>query len=83
MYVSVVYRVSSAPPKSMPLWGQRAIYCLGRTHREIFSKSYSINPKSDCNYHAPIDLEPNGLPFGSIFNDDESKPISDFNYFPD
>ena len=21
------------------------------THREIFSKSYSINPKSDCMYH--------------------------------
>ena len=27
------------------------------THREIFSKSYQIKPKSDCIYHAPIDLE--------------------------
>ena len=27
------------------------------THREIFSKSYQIKPKSHCNYHAPIDLE--------------------------
>ena len=26
-------------------------------HREIFSKSYSINLKSDCIYHFPIDLE--------------------------
>ena len=28
-------------------------------------KSYHIKPKSDCIYHAPIDLEPNGRPFGS------------------
>ena len=34
-------------------------------HREIFSKSYSINPKSDCIYHFPIDLDPNGCPNGS------------------
>ena len=27
------------------------------THRENFSKFYQINPKSDCFYHAPIDLE--------------------------
>ena len=26
----------------------------------FFSKSNQINPKSDCIYHAPIDLEPNG-----------------------
>ena len=26
------------------------------THREIFSKSYKIKPKSDCIYHFPIDL---------------------------
>ena len=26
---------------------------------------YSINPKSYCVYHFPIDLEPNGHPFGS------------------
>ena len=30
--------------------------CFG-THREIFSKSYQIKPKSDCIYHTPIDLE--------------------------
>ena len=35
------------------------------THREIFSKSYCIKLKSDCIYHFPIDLEPNGRPFGS------------------
>ena len=35
------------------------------THREIFSKSYEIKPKSDCVYPFPIDLEPNGRPFGS------------------
>ena len=28
-------------------------------HREIFSKSYWINPKSDFIYHFPVDLEPN------------------------
>ena len=33
-------------------------------HREIFSKSCWINPKSDCIYHFPIDLEPNRRPFG-------------------
>ena len=27
------------------------------THREIFSKSCWINPKSDCIHHFPIDLE--------------------------
>ena len=36
-----------------------------RAHSEIFAKSYYINPKSDCIYHFPIDLEPNGRPFGS------------------
>ena len=35
------------------------------THREFFLKSYEIKPKSDCSYHFPIDLEPNGRPFGS------------------
>ena len=38
---------------------------LFSTHREIFSKSYLIKPKSDCIYHAPIELEPNGHQFGS------------------
>ena len=32
-------------------------------HREIFSKSYEINPKSDCIYHFPIDLDPKIRPF--------------------
>ena len=27
------------------------------TRRESFSKSYYINPKLDCIYYAPIDLE--------------------------
>ena len=26
--------------------------------------SYKINPKSDCIYHFPIDLKPNGRSFG-------------------
>ena len=41
-----------------------ADYCAGkvpaevkRTRSEIFSESYQINPKSDCIYHFPIDLE--------------------------
>ena len=34
-------------------------------HREIFSKSYYINLKSDCIYNFPINLEPNGRSFGS------------------
>ena len=33
--------------------------------REIFPESYQINPKSDCIYHPPIDLDPNGRAFGS------------------
>ena len=28
-------------------------------HREIFSESYKIKPKSDCINHFSIDLEPN------------------------
>ena len=28
-------------------------------------KSYQINPKLNCIYHFPIDLEQNGRPFGS------------------
>jgi len=28
-------------------------------------KSYEINLKSDCIYHFLIDMDPNGLPFGS------------------
>ena len=35
------------------------------THRGIFSKYYQTKLKSDCIYHFPIDLEPNGRPFGS------------------
>ena len=30
------------------------------TRREIYSKSYLTNPKSDCIYYFPIDLKPNG-----------------------
>ena len=32
------------------------------THWKIISKSYQINPKSDCNYHFSIDFDPNGRP---------------------
>ena len=35
------------------------------SHREIISKSYQINPISDCIYHALIDMDLNGRPFGS------------------
>ena len=45
-------------PTSFP---SRLKFC---TRREIFSKSYEIKPKSDCIYHAPIDSEPDGIPFG-------------------
>ena len=33
--------------------------------REIFFESCSVNLKSDCIYHFPIDLDPCGSPFGS------------------
>ena len=33
-------------------------------HREIFSKSYYINPKSGCIYHFSIHLDPNEIPLG-------------------
>ena len=39
--------------------------CTISTHREIFSKSYQANPKSDCIYNFLIELDPNGRPFGS------------------
>ena len=42
----------------------RSISACGGTHREIFSESYSLKPKSDCIYHFLIDLEPNVRPFG-------------------
>ena len=38
-------------------WGG---YATKRARREMFSKSYSINPKADCIYRFQIDLEPNG-----------------------
>ena len=41
---------------------RRGIY---NTHSEIFLKSYQINPKSDCIYQFPINLESNGRLFGS------------------
>ena len=39
--------------------------CLTRTHGETFQKYLQIKPESDCIYHAPIDLEPNGRTLGS------------------
>ena len=35
------------------------------TRREIFLESCQMKPKSDCIYHAPIGLEPNGRAFGT------------------
>ena len=54
---------------------ERVSVCLGAilgfylsaaaTRREIFSNSHWIEPKSDCIYHAPINLETSGCsPFG-------------------
>ena len=42
----------------------RLIYLFIPTHSEINSDSW-IRSKSDCIYHYPIDVEPNGIPFGS------------------
>ena len=51
-------------------WGAHArnytshiINYMSYAHREIFSKSYQIKPKSDSIYHFSIQLEPNGRPF--------------------
>ena len=38
---------------------------LYNTHREVLSKSCWFGQRSGCVCHFPIDLEPNGLPFGS------------------
>ena len=38
--------------------------CIHYTQRNLF-ESLFINLKSECIYHFPIDLEPNGRPFGS------------------
>ena len=43
------------------------------SHREIFTKSFQINQKSDCIYHFPIDLEPNERPFGSLMVEENGK----------
>ena len=34
-------------------------------HGEIFSESWYSKTNLDCNYSIPIDLEPNGIPFGT------------------
>ena len=39
-------------------------FIVVHAHREIFFKSYLINPKPGSIYHFPIDLEPNGRSFG-------------------
>ena len=51
--------------KNFNHWNQRHVMNEVPIHREIFSKSYHIKPKLDCIYHFPIDLEPDGCPFGS------------------
>ena len=44
---------------------EREVVAQGNsTLRNVF-KILLNPPKSDCIYHAPIDLEPNGCPFGS------------------
>ena len=48
----------------MKMYGHWGKY-RGTSCREIFSKFYQIKPKSGCIYHFPIDLDPNGGPFGS------------------
>jgi len=48
-----------------PHWFSPLMISRDTIHREIFSKSYWIKPKSDCIYHFPIDLEPNGRPIDS------------------
>ena len=41
------------------------VFQFEAVHNEILSKYYLIKPKSECMYHAPIDLEPNRRSFGS------------------
>ena len=43
-----------------------------RAHTENFSESYYIKPKSDCIYHFPIDLEPNGPCLLAVPNESEN-----------
>ena len=40
----------------------KLLVSAGKTTRtqNLFSQSHQINPKSDCIYHIPIDLDPNG-----------------------
>ena len=52
--------------RGWPIPVERVFFFLDSTHREVFSKSCYIKPKSPCIYHFPIDLEPIGhCPFGS------------------
>ena len=41
------------------------MYRGAQTHREADPESGQFRPKQDCNYPAPIDLEPNGIVFGA------------------
>ena len=44
-------------------------------HREFFSESYKIKPKSDCIYHVPIEMKKNWI--GSIASDSDVGIASD------
>ena len=48
----------------MSIHGTCVLVKVSDVHTE---KSYQIKPKSDCIYHFPIDLEPNGRLFGYEF----------------
>ena len=68
-YLDQLTRNAMASIKVLCLWHESflslRIYDMCYTHREIFSKSYQIKPKSDWIYHLPTDLEQDGRPLCS------------------
>ena len=47
-------------------WLRGCNFCgASNHHREIFSETAKIKPNFDCKYDFPIDLAPNGSPFGA------------------
>ena len=59
----------SATKKKLPIRivNRRVIIIALSTHGEIFSESCWPKTNLDCNYHFPIDLAPNRIPFGVKF----------------
>ena len=52
------WKFDTAPGNIVQVYGTSSPQVRRKnTGREIFSKYYQIKPKSDCIYHAPIDLE--------------------------